>query len=155
MGEQQQKAQQVSGASDSLVKGVGAAFGPVGAAAAGLEVGVNKMLRGVAQNGNGIYKSKGAQIASYFLDPVMMGEDLLSGSFNQKKLQDKHDFMQRLQTNQTMEDQVAADTKLTNATPSFEAPAYGRRGMKLGRKYGITSFRKTMRTPAPPLRNYR
>lgn len=112
---------------------------PFGMAAGAVLKGSN-LLDNAFKNENGAYRSKGAAVVANVINPIAAVKNLATGQmFNQGRIRseiDKAMKFQRTSSDSRANAQNSAQGEQIRAgIPEYQAPAYGRKGMKLMSKY--------------------
>lgn len=131
------------------LEGVAANFGPVGAAVAGVSA-VGRAVDNATKDEFGIYRSKGAMALDKVLDPVGNIQDLVTADWKNfsfknavrgdafgeqdARRKERDQYFNNLQAEQITANE-ALGAKLRASTPVYQAPAYGRYGMKFKSRF--------------------
>lgn len=131
--EKHQKSNQIRGGVENALISSG---NPYGMAAGAIMKGARALDNKVFRNDDGLYKSQGAKWASSLLSPSMMISNIATGEmFNQKALRKE---LTTVKTGANMDEMVKNEEvgrQINSMIPHYQAPAYGRRGMKIRTKF--------------------
>jgi len=128
-----QKANKIQGGVENTLLSSG---NPYGMAAGAFLKGARALDNKVFRDDNGLYKSQGAKWISSLTNPVALISNLATGDlFNQKQLRKE---LQIARTGANMDEMVKNEevgNQINSMIPRYQAPAYGRRGMKIRTKF--------------------
>lgn len=127
------KANQIRGGVENTLLSTG---NPLGMAAGAIMKGTRALDNKVFRNDDGLYKSQGAKWASSLLSPSTLISNIATGDlFNQKALRNE---LTVAKTGANMDEMVKNEEvgrQINSMIPRYQAPAYGRRGMKIRTKF--------------------
>lgn len=107
---------------------------PIAMAVAGGDM-LGRAVDKAAKDDYGVYKSTFGGIADRVLDPIGDITDLFTPGSSQKKRRIARDsYFQRKDTNEWAS-QKERGYRINNSLPSYQAPPYGRRGLKFKTKF--------------------
>lgn len=109
----------------------------VGAALKGLRAIDNKLLRG----DDGLYRSNAAKWVSSIVNPTMLVRNIASGEmFGSRALRRDMNLAKLAEENEKILRNQQVGAQIQNSIPRFQAPAYGRRGMKFRTKFSKRDY---------------
>lgn len=131
--EKRQKSNQIQGGVENALLSSG---NPYGMAAGAILKGGRALDNKVFRNDDGLYKSQGAKWASSLTNPATLVSNIATGEmFNQKALRRE---LTTAKTGANIDEMVKNEEvgkQINSMIPRYQAPAYGRRGMKIRTKF--------------------